>query len=86
MESMSRDSRHECPKAGCGGTLRHTGRKRELYGGHHVTVMVCGECGAEVERGPRRSWTTSGRNTGRRKPTSTWTRRLRSTTSRTTTS
>jgi len=48
---MSRDTRLQCPKGGCGGTLRDTGTKRQLYGGHHVRVFECGECGAEVERG-----------------------------------
>lgn len=43
--------RHDCPRHDCSGTLRHTGRERELYGGHHVTVFECGECGTEVERG-----------------------------------
>lgn len=43
--------RDECPDPDCGGTLRYTGQKRELYGGHHVSVFVCGECGQEVERG-----------------------------------
>jgi hypothetical protein len=48
---MSRDPRYECPGPDCGGTLRSTGEKRELYGGHHVSIFVCGECGREVERG-----------------------------------
>lgn len=43
------NDRHTCPK--CGGGLGFTGEKRELYGGHHVRVFVCGECGLEVERG-----------------------------------
>jgi len=51
MERMARNDRHKCPKDGCGGTLQHTGEKRELYGGHHVSVMECGLCGTEVERG-----------------------------------
>ncbi|AGM11256.1 hypothetical protein M197_gp67 [Haloarcula hispanica tailed virus 2] len=50
METMS-DDRHSCPDPNCGGSLSHTGRKRRLYGGHHVTIFVCGECGREVERG-----------------------------------
>jgi hypothetical protein len=48
---MVRDARYVCPDPHCGGTLRSTGEKRRRYGGHHVSIFVCGECGREVERG-----------------------------------
>lgn len=34
----------------CGGDTSPTGEKRRQYGGHHVRVFVCGECGGEELR------------------------------------
>ena len=47
---MSQDARYRCPMAGCGGTLGDTGKKKRMYGGHHVRLFECGACGQEVGR------------------------------------
>jgi ribosomal protein S27AE len=47
--SIDIPDRDECSQ--CGGTLGYQGKAEPDGSGHHPSLMVCGECGAEVLRG-----------------------------------